>query len=269
MAAAGATGVLLATGDRRTPPAVISGPSSPPVRSVAPVPLDGSGSAQDWLDHLADLVRQRPDSPTIGRYAYTRVRFWSRETTPTGRDGDAKVEEEQLWWDENLSGLRVSIRTDQGDDVSEPHPYPAGGLPVVVRFPSADPTILAQQLDREQPPQVGPVGRLRAVADLNLFHPLDRQQRVAVLTVLADTRGLSYRGAARDRAGRAGVAISADLAVSGPYQERVTLAFDMTTGELLSQETSRLADSGAPDPADGATSSYVLYLERLRTDRLG
>ncbi|MFC6017155.1 hypothetical protein ACFP2T_13185 [Plantactinospora solaniradicis] len=270
LAVGGTAGVLLTSGQRRTPlPDLGTAPHSLPTSSAPPRPLEGTGTAQDWLGYLAELVRQGPDSRATGRYAYTRVRLWARETTPAGRDGAATVEEEQLWWSDDLSGVKVVISSGPDGDVPERLPFPAGALSVVVRFPSADPAILAGQLDREQPPQIGPVGRLRAVTDINMFHPLDRQQRVAVLMVLADTPGLSYRGTVRDRAARSGIAISADVAASGLYGERVTLTFSPETGELLSQETSRLPGQSGPDPAHAATSSYALYLERSRTDHTG
>ncbi|GAB3972784.1 hypothetical protein V1634_06935 [Plantactinospora veratri] len=267
VALAGAGGVLLAVrgGDRETPAAPTT-PSSPPVGSGAPVLPETS--VRHRLHHLADLVRQGSDAPATGRYAYTRIQFWSRETTPAGRDGALTVEEERLWWAEDLSGLRIVIRTDRGAEVRTSDPSPPGGMTIVVRYPSVDPTILAGQLDAEQP-HAGPVGRLRAVASVNMFHPLDRQQRAAVLTVLAETEGLSYRGAMQDQAGRDGIAISADVVASGPVRERVTLMFSTTTGELLSQETSRLPGPGGPDPAYGATSDYTLFLERSRTNRRG
>ncbi|AVT30617.1 hypothetical protein C6361_15295 [Plantactinospora sp. BC1] len=269
MALAGTAGVLVADRGDPEPVATPTAPSSPPVGSAGPVLPDAPAAASTWLYHLADLVRQGTEAPATGRYAYTRARLWSRETTPAGRDGGVTVEEEQLWWAEDLSGLRVVTRTDRNDQVPTSHPFPPGGLTIVVRSPSADPAILVGQLDREQPPHLGPVGRLRAVASVNMFHPLDRQQRAAVLTVLAGTAGLTYRGVVQDRLRRGGIAVSADVAGSAPFGERVTLIFSTATGELLSQETSRLPGPGGADPADGATSGYTLYLERSRTDRLG
>ncbi|MDG4785814.1 hypothetical protein O7626_07715 [Micromonospora sp. WMMD1102] len=265
----GGGGVLLATRPDGTTPGIGRAPSSPPVQPGVPVPPAAPATAQDWLGYLAELVRQGTDDPPVGRYAYTRIRLWSRETTPAGRNEAATVEEERLWWAGDLSGLRVVVRTDGGVERRTSHPFPPGELPIVVPSPSTDPAVLAGQLDEVQPPQVGPVGRLRAVADLNMFHPLDRAQRAAALTVLAGTAGLTYRGTVQDRAGRGGIAISADIAESGPSGERVTLVFSTLTGELLSQETSRLPGPEGPDPTDGATSGYVLFLERTRTDRLG
>jgi hypothetical protein len=244
-------------------------------------PAVGPVTARDDLLDLCQRVQKLADPPSTGRYTYTRVRIWSVDTTPTrtevsrtrptrtssGTDGPESVQDERLWWAEDHSGIR---RTIIGDGNSSPDPqvehFRRGELHIAVDRPSSDPTILIGQLEHQQPAGTGPAGRLRAVADINDYHLLDPAQRATILRVLADTEGLTYRGRVSDRNRRTGIAISAD---SSNGTVRDTLLFDDDSGQLLSHERVEAATGLDQPDARPVVTSYMLYVERGRTDSAG
>jgi hypothetical protein len=150
--------------------------------------------------------------------------------------------------------------------VREDHTYLPGEL-AVVDAPSQDPLTLRRQLTNEQPPMVGVAGWLRALAEMNTFHLLNRAQRAAVLQVLADADGLAYDGMLPDRSARVGIAISALSTATTSDADRDTLIFSTDTGVLLSHEQTTISGSG-PHGAQATTTSYMLYLPPSRTDHL-
>lgn len=116
--------------------------------------------------------------------------------------------------------------------------------------------VLAARLGVDQIAQRGAGTVFGAVRDVYATQLVPRQTRAAILRILADIDGVSWRGTTKDRAGRDGVAIS----VAGAGAEQL-LIFDAGTGALLAwDEVQRPVDTVA-----GAT----LILDRGRTDTLG
>jgi hypothetical protein len=247
-------------------------PSNPP-------PDDGSYSPVTVRDKLNDLGRQigqRPEANALGRYTFTHVKIWS--TDDMAVDHPVTVSDEFLWWTEDRAGRRVTILTLPYAAPSAPQvqTYLPGELPVVIDRPSADPKTLADQLLVQDPPQTGAAGRLRAVSDMYTFHALDGSHRAAVLKVLADTEGLSFRGLLADRMDRTGIAVSADgqgdiwSPNQPPHRSRTTretVILDPATAEVLSYEMVTTFDPARPN-AEPYTSVYMLYVAHGHTDTM-
>jgi hypothetical protein len=251
-------------------PARIGHPGA--VAPICPTPAAaGPVTARVALLDLCQRTQKLVDAPSSGRYTYIHVKVRSVDTTSTRANRPESVQDERLWWADDLSGVRI---TTSGDYHSSPDPYVEhirqGELHIAVDHPAADPNVLIGQLEKQQPVGTGPAGRLRAVADLNDFHLLDPVHRAAILRVLAETEGLAYRGRVSDLSGRTGIAISAD---SGNGTVRDTLIFDDDSGQLLSQERVEASETATSIDQPGAKGPIVtytgLYVERGRRDSVG
>src|SRR5262249_28600652 len=137
--------------------------------------------------------------------------------------------------DYTLNGADPNYRTTD-DEFAHGHVkrtnYPAGNAHSPIPGPAAtEPAALARQLAAADPIPDGSQATLRAVDELYTTHYVNQPARRAVLRVLADLDGLTYRLGATDRLGRAGVAVS--LASRGVQH---TLLFDPTDGRLLASE---------------------------------
>jgi len=226
-------------------------------------------TARDKLLDLKQHIERAADPRSAGRYTHIHLRTSSRDTTNNDAAQPETFTEEHLWWAADLSGRRSTTISTGAGPGRTPHEerFLPGELPIVVREPASLPDELRRQLTSQQPPDAGAAGTLRAVADLNAFHLLTRAQRGAILQVLAETEGLTYRGLLPDAADRTGIAVSADTQNRVGPAVRDTLIFDPGTGVLLSHETTSI-----PTPAAtgvGTTLGVVLYLGASRTDDLG
>ncbi|MGW4498586.1 hypothetical protein ACWENR_08205 [Micromonospora sp. NPDC004336] len=250
-------GGVLAPAVAQHPPQMFGRRESP-----VPPPLDGpeQAGARQPLADLAQSVARMVEPPAEGAYAFVCLRVWSLGDAPPGTDGLRTYRDERLWWNSRLAGRRTV--TPVTDGRRSPYPsvvrYGEGDLTEVPPRPSADPADLrdqfARQLDALPPEQRDAAGTLQVVARLNRYHPLDAAQRSALLHHLAGTPAIQRRGAFPDRAGRPGLAFSAD----DQHGRRETLLFDPTSGELLSHETTRVSDD--------AVLGHQLFLRRGRTD---
>ncbi|MEU1685624.1 hypothetical protein [Micromonospora sp. NPDC005707] len=269
-----------------------------PTGSRPPKPLDGvvlqpvayeiATDAEPAGPHLRALARQVADAPSDregGRYAYHRVKSWggviqespegylasfveeSRSwATPDGRRwSDTTVLDMEFpdtasrdYWTKQLSGPAIGGSTPPpGGPVEEPRdPNGGRGLPT-------ERAALARLLRTDQP--AGDVAK--AVYDLYVRHLVPRRGRVDVLTILAAKPGFAWRGRVVDRAGRWGLAVTADLTPpadrpQNPQRAQMLLVFNPTTGELLAHEYLELAPRHR-------VLHYGLLLQASRTDTLG
>jgi hypothetical protein len=250
---------------------------APLQEELAGKPVD----ARSALKELAARVAIRSDPPApVGAYTYIRTQTWSDDTV-IGNSGAARsivARDEQLWWAADRSG-RTLVTTLPAQDAGQhstqwlrPPPtmadhstrnFQPGELALVMDTPSDNPAILAGQLSAHDPFAHGPQATLRAIAEMCRFHLLDTRQRTAMLQVLVDTDGLQFRGKVTDRAGRTGIAISAD---SGGGATRDIVVLDNDTGALLSHEQLALSDGlDSPTPS-AAVTAYVLYLDAKHTN---
>ncbi|PSK66006.1 hypothetical protein B0E53_02043 [Micromonospora sp. MH33] len=210
------------------------------------------------LTDLAVRVAALPEKAPHGRYTYTCVRIWSPDTG-TGRPIDwDSYRDHQVWWTTRGTGREVETAVTHGRRRTPQVTWYAtkewtAGLPL----PRTDPADLREQLADladEQPPELRDgAGAVLLVVRFHRYHVLSPAQRSALLLALAAAPGITYRGEYPDRAGRVGVAVSAD----GREGRRETLLFDRTTGELLSHETTS---------ADQEVLGYHLFRARVRTD---
>jgi hypothetical protein len=121
--------------------------------------------------------------------------------------------------------------------------------------PSGDLAELTSQLYSHQPRADGAKSAIRAVADIYRDWVLPAPVRAQVLRFLAAEAELRYRGRATDRAGREGVAVTADS-----NGETDMLILDPRTGAVLAYEN--IITSGGRLPVEvPAVFSYVLILD--------
>jgi hypothetical protein len=257
--------------------------------AFTPAPLvmqygtDPAPSPARYLTQLADRVIEAPSDATSGRYMRLTTKGWYLDTVIT-RDTAASAVvpmEYKLWLAPDGSG-RETLRklppefpdedarerwrslspteppTDSTRDMGsgERHRDWPDGLPT-------DPAALAAALARPG----DPVEPLLRVLNANRELIPDRDTRAALLRFLAGLDDLAYRGEVIDRAGRRGVAVSADTPDRG---RREVLVFAPDTGELLAHETMIMAEPGRLELARyPAVVAYTLFLDRARVDRPG
>ncbi|WP_285687867.1 hypothetical protein [Actinoplanes sp. NBRC 103695] len=257
-------------------------PSQAVVAGTTPVSVPES--TYDALIRLADTIIAAPADSATG-YAYHRQRRWILDTTgtpaPTGMrentpavfaldirrweaaDGSGLGIDVENPPDYRLKGANPNYRTTD-DEFAHGHVkrtnYSAGNARSPISGPiSTEPAALARQLAVADPMPDGPQATVRAVDELYRSHYVNLPARQAVLRVLADLGGLTYRIGATDRLGRAGVAVS--LASRGV---QYTLLFDPTDGRLLaSEQRSTGAHEYLPVP-HGLVRYYTLFIEQAR-----
>ncbi|MGW5667802.1 hypothetical protein [Micromonospora sp. NPDC003776] len=96
-------------------------------------------------------------------------------------------------------------------------------------------------------------------------HLVPRRTRADILNILAGIPGFVWRGRVVDRAGRAGLGVTADLTPAAgqqPERAQMLLVFDPATGELLAHEYLELAPHHR-------VLHYALLLEGRRTETVG
>ncbi|MER5332901.1 hypothetical protein [Micromonospora sp. NPDC002717] len=247
-----------------TPPSVFGRRESPipPAKDDSPTSPDHAGARRPLAD-LAQSVARLVEPRVDGAYAFVCLRVWSPADLVAGTDDLRSYRDEWLAWNSRLAGRRTVTPVTDGRRSPDPSVirYGEGDLTEIPPRPSADPADLRDQLAQElaalPPEQRGAAGTLQAIARLNRYHPLGPAERSALLHQLADTPGIAERGAYPDRAGRPGLAFSAD----DRQGRRETLLFDPGSGELLSHETTRVADS--------VVLGHQVFLSRGRTDTVG
>jgi hypothetical protein len=205
-----------------------------------------AASTHDALVRLAEVIVATPDDSAPG-YTYHHQRLWSLSTTGTPAPAGMRENtpavfalDVRRWEAADGSGLGIDVENPPdytfraadsnyrtGDDeFARGHTkrtnYAAGNLRSPIVGPIAtEPAALARQLATFDPMPDGLPATLRAVDELYTAHYVTLPARQAVLRVLANLDGLTYRPRATDWLGRAGIAVS--LVSSGV---QYTLLFD-------------------------------------------
>lgn len=251
-----------------------------PLASQPPLTVDHPDQAPPAgavLRRLAERLRAVPADARTGRYAYVALRMRAADSMLEGPcvETVTAYAAERRWRADDGSG-QVTGTPWHHDPVDPPAAetttYPAGGLPGVVPGPvPTDPAALAAALDAAYPPVdtrtrhhvTGTAARLRAVADLAAWHYTNRAARRAVLLVLADVAGLTYRGGVTGYPGA--IAVSAD---AGPWRD--LLVIDPASGVVLAYEQVLLRNGeitlGVHTPYSNARTAYTA---RGRTSQPG
>lgn len=229
----------------QTPPSLTFQPST-----------DGR-SATLVLNSLASIAAKQPQL-TPGPFLFSSMRGWYLNTSQT-LDGpatnDGIIETTREAWRSSSGAIRL-VQTSGSEQTESrlDQPIETG----LENLPSA-PAQLRSVLRRHSP-DYGPGSLVGAVADAWSADPaLSPNVNAGLLRVLADEAGLTVLGTVTDRAGRPGIAISAN--VSNGYTEQRILVVDPSTGRLLSYETVFLSGDELPVEAP-ATTGYTLWLER-------
>jgi len=253
-------------------------PTSTTDAVALPVPLPAATVAQ--LVAMADGITNASTDSHHGSVTYVETEQWAR------RDGSEIVGFHHRRWREVDGSGRAIVRrvpaqpargfnlhqigrTDFGAAEAQIITYRAGQLTPYLHAEASDgPAVLATQLGvgAAAPPGMAPcpppcqprpttLVALDTVVGLHQDDYLNRDQRAALLRVIAVLPGLTYGGPATDRAGRPGIAVWAE---EGGV--RITLIVNRTTGELLASERSI---------PDFVLDNYILFLRHDRRDHIG
>ncbi|GIJ08461.1 hypothetical protein ACFFMR_26185 [Micromonospora andamanensis] len=212
--------------------------------------------ARNVLRDLAATTTTSPCDTISGRYDLIRYLQWREDPSWWGR-----LREVVRWHADDRSGAQLTTHHPPGPAPVGKGWWNAGHIPhhiptdtmvnPLFRFLTSDLLLPDSRSD------VHAAEALRAVADLATWHTLRRDDRAAVLTVLARHDRLVYYPRVSDRAGRVGVAITA----TDNDGHRSLLIVHPTTGDILAYETAR------PDRAGGwRPTSYLLMLGHSRVN---
>ncbi|GGM57246.1 hypothetical protein GCM10012275_30430 [Longimycelium tulufanense] len=220
----------------------------PPLLEYQPA---AASDPQNLLRELAD-VAERQAVVGSGSVHYAKTRTWSFTTDATTRGDtigtDIREGTVELWERPDGSGYRTTkggqLPFDTADTVApqtDPPAHSTGPVPPDLRdLPVRDAgSAVVDRLDARKP--VGEL--LDDVADAWVKRSGDPTTAAAVLRFLADRHGLQVAGTTTDRAGRAAVAVSAEVTLGRgwfPHQRRYLL-IDPTTGFPLALEHVALA----------------------------
>ncbi|MBB5867191.1 hypothetical protein F4553_000570 [Allocatelliglobosispora scoriae] len=271
-----AVGVGFAQTPGAAPDAVYGAPGSLRLEFPGDAP-----AARDTLKELAARVAAVHDDPGTGGYSYLRVQTWSADLTSgkAAYTGTFTAADEQLWVAGDRSGRRVitdlpaqragavtAERTGPNPparaDARDVAEFAPGELSLVIDEVSSEPSIFAGQLAYHDS-SPGPQAPLRSIAAICRYHLLTPAQRAVALTVLANTDGVLFRGRVTDRAGRPGLAFSAD---NPGAATRDLLIVDAATGGLLGHEQIMLVRPDRADIPVPSTFTYVIYLAGRRVN---
>ncbi|WP_125807974.1 hypothetical protein [Actinoplanes sp. ATCC 53533] len=208
------------------------------------------------------------DPARCGRYDYVHVRGWTADGT-IGPDGQATnqitVSDDRRWAGDDGSARVVSIRREDpaAPPATSSNTYPPGQLPTPLAGPlDTDPGTLATTINTVYPRSKGGQSGIRAAAEIYTWHLPSRDQRAAIVKILAD-RHLIWRGTAVDRQGRPGVAVSAD---SDRGTIRDLLILDPHSGAVLAYEQLALRNPGLLNGPVPPVLTYRIYLDHHRQD---
>jgi hypothetical protein len=287
------------TADPRATPGVVAAGGV----VVAPVAYQIDKNPPPAAKYLRNLARQITDAPydgNGGRYVHHRATLWGGsiddgrghvmgyvedQETWTAADGSGRIrhhwlapqfpdEESRAYWEQRMrDGGHPPMPSESVEDVTVPSPVPS---------PSADPHATpAHPVDHNRPPsnrtdvakalraRYGAVDSAKWTMEFYRAYLVPRAVRADVLEILTSLDGFVWRGQVTDRAGRAGVAISADYVVpandraNDPYDSyQFVLIFDPVTGELHAMEQLALTPQRK-------SLAYALFLGSDFTDSLG
>ncbi|MFE9187925.1 hypothetical protein ACFYMB_31865 [Micromonospora haikouensis] len=274
--AATVTGALLLTACQTTPPTDPRPATPQPPGQAAPTAAV-TATAPDLtpgqrLEALAGSIRAAPADTTTGPYTYVHTQSWARATTTIVR-----IDLRHWRCDSTGSGHDIERRLPPLHSVHHtPQPrerrlfaqadtvltrYPPGELAPYIAEPiPTDPTALAAALAPPTPdtPPADPRTLINGVIGMARSQHINRDQRAAVLRVLAGIPGITYRGQVTDVAGRPGLGFR--LTTDG---NTLDLVVDTTTGAILAAQDTVQASSRP------GLFSHVLFLTREHTDTAG
>jgi hypothetical protein len=264
--AAGAVAVVASRSARPLPP---SGPEAGLVLEPIAYQYDsGAPPAGPRLRALADAITDAPYETHAGRYAYHQVRIWG---DPVESDSSGHVmgfaSEERSWIAADGSGQHWVRQLEPEFPDRASRDYWQSRLPRTLPPPATyplPPTAIdplptdAAGLARLLQVRYGLGAADKFLAMVYTGYLVPRPVRAQILRVLADLPGLLWRGTVTDRAGRPGVAVTAD---DPDHGQQSVLVLDPTTGVLRATELLTLRPK--------RISTYLMVLATDRTDRPG
>lgn len=281
VAALGSAGVAQVLRDGPVP--VTPAPAQPVAGTVLQPVSYEIAAAEPAGRHLRALAARIVDAPhegAAGRYSYHHTKSWGGAAmmSPEGHMMSF-VQERRDWvaddgrrW-QDAKPLDVEFPDAASREYFSTRPQPRSANPSATRPPQgiqeiprapegrplpADRAELARWLGTGKP-----AGEL-AMRTYHLYssYLVPRRTRADLLTILAEKPGFVWRGRVVDRAGRQGVAVTADLVPpAGEFLERaqMLLVFHPSTGELLAYEYLETAPKRR-------VLHYLLMLDARRTD---
>ncbi len=219
------------------------------------------------LEELAARAERQPPPRGSGPYGYvhTRGRHLTTAQTTSGRLLDARFHDtdREFWVAADGNGRIAETRGGRPSRANGV--YGPGGLspdPLAGIAAGVDPV---PRLRRSRAPD--PVGWIEDITDLWQRRPVPPAVQGAVLRHLANLPGVRL-DETTDRAGRAGLAVSADdPPARGEWRTRHVLVLDPATGMLLTAEQVALqrgdAPIGMPDPHSHTTWVSTGYVAGL------
>lgn len=239
--------------------AVLPAPGPEPFTTPALLtytPTEMGNDPMSVLDQLAERAAAQPPSGEAGRFAYVRTRGWYFDVVVTDAGATARVNptEREQWTAADGEGRIEETRS--GERTRTSGRYGGRELSSVQPLPT-DPAALAAAI---RPVDDQPAAWMDAVASELLRRPVPPAVQSALLQVLARQRGLAVAGKVTDRAGRAGVALSA-VSRDGGQTTKHILILDPATGAPLAQERVQLTGDLRTFVELPATESYTLWLD--------
>jgi hypothetical protein len=220
------------------------------------------------LRALADGIADAPYEHHTGRYAYHHTRVWGDPIQSNGRYVMGYASESWTWQADHGTGVERDLQLEAQFPDAASRDYYATRLPRTASSvphtgplpPTPIPPLPTDRAGLEEQIQTR-YGSGAVVKFLPYFYTtyvVPRAQRAEILRMLADMPGWVWRGTVTDRAGRSGVAITADAA---EYHQRYLVILNPVTGELFATELQMTA------PA--RISTYQILLETDRTNTAG
>ncbi|MEH0970884.1 hypothetical protein V6U77_07055 [Micromonospora sp. CPCC 205546] len=233
--------------------------------------------------HLRALAARLVDAPpdrTAGRYAYRHGKSWGSPTLMSPeRHMMSFVQERREWaaddgrrW-QDVEPLGVEYPDEASREYWSTRPQSpaadpsASGPPRGIQEIPPDPVGGRLPADRAELARWLGTGKPAGELAMRVYHLyssylVPRRTRADLLTILAGKPGFEWRGRVVDRAGRRGVAVTADLlppAGQQPQRAQMLLVFHPSTGELLAHEYLETAPKRR-------VLHYALLLDARRTD---
>lgn len=230
---------------------------TPAALQVTPLPPE-----ETLITELADLANRaatQPPQPGSGRFQYVHTTSYTLATARTTngrllRSGEERVDRE-TWIAADGSGRILQSRpSNPAAKIDEI--VPTGGFqsrPVEVASAKQLINVLTAGADGRSGGQW-----LEVVRQIWLTQVVPPELQNALLTILSTQPDVGLKGPTTDRAGRAGVAVSADNRTVAPA-EQLVLVFDIKSGALLDAEQVVLENSDLAAVAP-ATVNYTQWI---------
>nr|WP_144298838.1 hypothetical protein [Streptomyces sp. TLI_235] len=243
--------------------AVVAWPGGTPAAVAAtPPPLayhlaadEGRLGAAAELEKIASRAEALPDGPG-GERSHLRWRQWALWTRTDSGGSFSKVVPEEFDLVRSPGGATLKrFLLDGGPGSATEQTAEAtmrGAVPETADGLRAWLRIRTPGIDE-------PLGAAQAVHDLVTQRVLTPRQRAAVLRLLAGLPGMTVTGEVIDRAGRPGIAFSADSAAGG-LPTRYTFIVDPQSGQLLGQEQTLTKSAGKLNVPVPSVIEYDAYL---------